>query len=288
VLQVSNKDEFNVVFGAGENPIDNDPIAELIRAELFFGRNIPGGGVVSEQDFQAFVDTTITPLFPNGLTIFDVDGQFRDSTGTVIEEESKAVTLLLEDTIANEAAIDQIIQTYIQQFNQESVLLAVNEALAVGFGAGKNLIDNDPTPEFIQVDLFFGRNIPTGGQVSEEEFQAFLNDVITPRFLAGLTVFDANGQFQDRSNTIVEEPAKVVRLLLEDSFANEIAIDEIITTYTEQFNQESVLLVVDEEITVAFDASPTADIPEPALVLGLVAVVLIIVRKPYTGQRTIN
>ncbi|NJN87513.1 MAG: DUF3574 domain-containing protein [Leptolyngbyaceae cyanobacterium SL_7_1] len=281
VLQVTNEDEFKVVFGAGENAIDNDPTAEFIRAELFFGRNIPGGGVVSENDFQAFVDTSITPLFPAGLTIFDADGQFRDSTGTIIEEESKTVILLLEDTVENEAAIDQIIQTYIQQFNQESVLLAVNEALAVGFGAGENLIDNDPLPEFIQADLFFGQNIPGGGQVSESEFQGFLDTVITPRFSAGLTVFDANGQFQDSSNTIVEEPSKVVRLLLEDSLANEIAIDEIITAYTQQFNQESVLLVVDEEITVAFDAeSPVADVPEPGLVVGLLMCGALAVLRP--------
>lgn len=279
VLQVTNRDEFNVGFGAGENVIDNDIIPEFIRAELFFGRNIPGGGVVSQEQFQVFVDDVITPRFPAGLTIVDTDGQFRDSSNTIIEEESKSITLLLEDTVENETAIDEIITAYIQQFNQESVLLAVNEELAVGFGAGENLIDNDPTPEFIQADLFFGRNIPGGGQVSEAAFEAFLDSVITPRFPAGLTVFNGNGQFQDSTNTIVEEPSKVVRLLLEDTIANETAIDEIITRYTQQFNQESVLLVVDEELTVAFDATHVADVPEPGLLLGLSALGIFVIAR---------
>ncbi|NEQ22460.1 MAG: PEP-CTERM sorting domain-containing protein, partial [Microcoleus sp. SIO2G3] len=192
-----------------------------------------------------------------------------DSTGTIIEEQSKGVTLLFEDTLENETAIDEVITAYIEQFNQESVLLAVNEEVAVGFGAGENLIENDLIPEFIQVDLFFGRNIPGGGEVSEEDFQAFVDSVITPRFPAGLTIFDADGQFLDSTGTIIEEQSKGVTLLFEDTLENETAIDEVITAYIEQFNQESVLLVVDEDVEVAFDASPSTSVPEPASILGL-------------------
>ena len=269
VLQVTNEDDLKVGFGVGENLIDNDPIPEFIEADLFFGRNIPGGGEVSEAQFQAFVDSFITPRFPAGLTIFDADGQFQDSTGTIIEEQSKEVTLLFEDTQENESAIDEIIAAYLEQFNQESVLLAVNEDIAVGFGAGENLIDNDPIPEFIEANLFFGRNIPGGGEVSEEQFQAFVDSFITPRFPAGLTIFDADGQFQDSTGTIIEEKSKEVTLLLEDTQENETAIDEIIAAYLEQFNQESVLLVVDEDVQVAFDASSNPAVPEPSSILGL-------------------
>jgi Protein of unknown function (DUF3574) len=282
VLQVTNEDELKVGFGARENLIENDPVPELIQTDLFFGRNIPTGGQVSEEQFQTFVDRSITPRFPAGLTIFDANGQFQGSTGSIIEEPSKVVRLLLEDTIENELALDEIIDDYIQQFNQESVLLAVNEDVAVGFGAGENLIENDPVPELIQTDLFFGRNIPTGGQVSEEQFQTFVDLSITPRFPAGLTIFDANGQFQDSTGTIIEEPSKVVRLLLEDTVENELALDEIIRDYSQQFNQESVLLVVDEDIEVAFDAEARRDIPEPRSIFGLLALgtVVVLVRQP--------
>jgi len=275
VLQTTNEDELKVGFGAGENLIENDLVPEFIQTDLFFGRNIPGGGEVSESQFQAFLDEVITARFPAGLTVFEADGQFQDSTGTIVEEQSKVVRLLLEDTVENEAAIDEIVNAYIEEFNQESVLLAVNEEIAVGFGAGEDVIDNDLIPEFIQTDLFFGRNIPGGGEVSESQFQAFLDEVITARFPAGLTVFDADGQFQDSTGTIIEEQSKVVRLLLEDTVENEASLDEIIIAYTQRFNQESVLIVVDEDIEVAFDAELPADIPEPAARLGLLAIAIL-------------
>jgi transcription termination factor NusB len=269
VLQVTNKDELMIAFGAGENLINNTPIPKFIEVDLFFGRNIPGGGEVSETQFQAFVDLVITPRFSARLTIFDAQGHFQDSTGIIIEERSKAVKLLFEDTLENENSLKAIIDAYVRQFNQESVLIAVNEDVAVGFGAGENLIDNDRIPEFIGVDLFFGRNIAGGGEVSETQFQTFVDRVITPRFPARLTIFDAQGQFQDSTGTIIEERSKAVKLLLEDTVSNENSLDEIIKTYIQQFNQESVLLVVDEDLEVAFDASASASIPEPSLIPGL-------------------
>ncbi|ELR99987.1 DUF3574 domain-containing protein [Gloeocapsa sp. PCC 73106] len=284
VLQVTNSDEFHVGFGPGENLIDNDPIPEFIQADLFFGRNIAGGGEVSEPEFQGFLDSEITPRFPDGLTIFDADGQFRDSTNTIIQEQSKVVTLLFEDTQTNETALDNIMEFYIQQFNQESVLLTVNEAVTVGFGPGENLIDNNPIPEFIQADLFFGRNIAGGGEVSEQEFQGFLDSEITPRFPDGLTIFDADGQFQDSTNTIIQEPSKVVTLLFEDTQTNETALDNIVESYIEQFNQESVLLVIDEDQEVAFDAPPNVAIPEPSPILGLFVLGVLGARK-VSGQK---
>jgi transcription termination factor NusB len=279
VLQVTNENELKVGFGAGENLIDSDLNPELIEVDLFFGRNIPGGGEVSKAEFEQFIDSTITPRFPDGLTVFDADGQFKDSTGTIIEEQSQVVTLLLEDTPENESEIDEIIQSYIEQFNQESVLLTVNEEIAVGFGAGENLIDSDVNPELITADLFFGRNIPGGGEVSEAELAEFIERTITPRFPDGVTVYDADGQFKDSTGTIIEEQSKVVTLILEDTPENEIAIDEIIQSYTEQFNQESVLLTVDEDVEVAFEASSKTSIPEPSSILALFALGTLAVKR---------
>jgi transcription termination factor NusB len=279
VLQVTNEDELKVGFGAGENLIDSDLNPELIEVDLFFGRNIPGGGEVSEAEFEQFVDSNITPRFPDGLTVFDADGQFKDSRGTIIEEQSKVVSLILEDTPESESEIDEIIQSYIKQFNQESVLLTVNEEIAVGFGAGENLIDSDVNPELITADLFFGRNIPGGGEVSEAEFAEFIESTITPRFPDGLTIFDADGQFKNSTGAIIEERSQVVTLVFEDTLENESEIDEIIQSYTEQFNQESVLLTVDEDVEVAFDASSKTSIPEPSAILALFALGTLAVKK---------
>jgi hypothetical protein len=248
IQQVSNQDDLIVNFDVGEDLIDNDHNPELIQVDLFFGRDISGVSEVSEQQFQSFVDNEITPRFPDGLTIFETQGQFQDSTGTVVEESSKVVSLIIEDTESNEVAIDEIASEYIKQFQQESVLQAVNEDVTIGFGVEEDLIDNDPNPELIQVDLFFGRDISGVGEVSEQQFQSFVDNQITPRFPDGLTIFDTEGQFQDSTGVVVEESSKVVSLIIEDTQNNEVAIDKIISEYIEQFQQESVLTVVDENI----------------------------------------
>ncbi|NJL54449.1 DUF3574 domain-containing protein [bacterium] len=253
VLEVVNADHLKVGFDEADDLIENDSTPELIQQDLFFGRNIAGGDEVSEAEFQAFIDAEITPRFPDGLTVYDADGQFLDSVGDLIQEPSQVVSLIFEDTVENERSIDQIIAAYKQQFQQESVLEVVNEAVNVGFGQSEDLIDNDPIPELIQTDLYFGRNIAGGGEVSEAEFQQFLDQEITPRFPDGLTVYDADGQFLDSTNTLIQEPSKVVSLIFEDTEENEAAVDQIIQAYKQQFQQESVLQVVDEDIQVAFD-----------------------------------
>ncbi|MGL5075246.1 MAG: DUF3574 domain-containing protein, partial [Waterburya sp.] len=90
-------------------------------------RDISGVGEVSESQFQSFVDNVITPRFPDGLTIFDTQGQFQDTTGTVVEESSQVVSLITEDTQTNETAINEIVSEYIELFQQESVLTVVDE-----------------------------------------------------------------------------------------------------------------------------------------------------------------
>ena len=163
------------------------------------------------------------------------------------------VSLILEDTEQNERSLYQIIDAYEDQFQQDSVLQVVNEEVSVGFGQGEDLIDNAPIPELIQVDLYYGRNIGTTGQVSDRQFRQFLRDEITPRFPDGLMGYNANGQFLDSSNQLIREPSNVVSLILEDTQANERSINQIIDAYKQKFHQESVLVVVDETLSIAFD-----------------------------------
>ena len=66
----------------------------FIRTELFFGRNRPNGIEVSQEEFADFLNETITPEFPDGLTVLDGIGQFRDSNGNTIQEKAKVLILL--------------------------------------------------------------------------------------------------------------------------------------------------------------------------------------------------
>ena len=98
--------------------------------------------------------------------------------------------------------------------------------------------------------LYFGRSIPQGGTVSPADWTAFLRDVVTPRFPAGLTTWQATGQWRDASGAIVREESFVLELIHPADARADTAILEIIAEYRRRFRQESVLRVRDRvEVT---------------------------------------
>ncbi|MGG6266838.1 DUF3574 domain-containing protein [Leptolyngbya sp. AN03gr2] len=94
----------------------------LNRTELLFGLSKPNGSVVTEKEFQRFVDQEITPLFPNGLTVLTAIGQFKDSNAKVIKEESKVLLLLYPFDGESNRRIEHIREAYRSTFQQQSVL----------------------------------------------------------------------------------------------------------------------------------------------------------------------
>ena len=91
------------------------------RCELFFGQSIPGGGEVSPAQWQAFVDREVTPRFPQGLTVLQAQGQWRNAQGGIEREASRVLVLLLPADEAQGPRIDELRTAYRQQFQQESV-----------------------------------------------------------------------------------------------------------------------------------------------------------------------
>ena len=100
--------------------------APMIEAQLFFGRNIGADVGVSERDWTEFLDGEVTPRFPNGLTVIDASGHWRDSeTGRLIREPSKVLTLLAEGGPTTLLLIREIVESYKERFHQQSVGLAI-------------------------------------------------------------------------------------------------------------------------------------------------------------------
>ena len=71
--------------------LSGEPFA---RTELFFGLSKSDGSTISEFHFRRFLRETVTPLFPDGLTVLSGLGQFRDSSGQIIREGARLVILL--------------------------------------------------------------------------------------------------------------------------------------------------------------------------------------------------
>ena len=94
-------------------------------------------------------------------------------------------------------------------------------------------------------DTFFFGLSTSRGPVSQAEWDAFLRDIVTPRFPDGLTYWEANGQWRGGRNELVRERTMVLQIIHPDNFQNESAVQEIIGRYKAQFEQDSVLRLRD-------------------------------------------
>lgn len=92
-------------------------------ARLYFGRSIAAGGSVSDAAWRDFVDREVAPRFPDGFTVADGAGAWRNATGDTIRERSKVLTIVIADAKGEHAKLDAIRAAYKTRFHQESVLL---------------------------------------------------------------------------------------------------------------------------------------------------------------------
>jgi hypothetical protein len=97
-----------------------------VKIELFFGLSISGGGNVTEPEWKNFTSSQITPRFPDGLTVYDASGQWRDASGDIIQEGTKVVVLITNNSRDNFLLVDEIREAYKSEFQQESVLLVTS------------------------------------------------------------------------------------------------------------------------------------------------------------------
>lgn len=101
----------------------------MLTAELLFGRKIGDRIGVSETAFRRFIDEEVTPRFPDGLTILDASGQYRDNErGAVIREPSKLVLIAISDEAENRGKLAAITEAYKRSFSQQSVGLILKPA----------------------------------------------------------------------------------------------------------------------------------------------------------------
>jgi hypothetical protein len=102
-------------------------------AELFLGRNIGERLGVSDTAFRGFLDQEVTPRFPDGFSVVDAKGQYRDQEKSAITREpSKVLVIAIPDGAASDPRVAAIADAYKARFKQQSVLTTVRAA-CVGF-----------------------------------------------------------------------------------------------------------------------------------------------------------
>jgi len=103
----------------------------MTEAEMFFGRDIPGGGEVSDDDWSKFANDVIAAEFPGGFSVSDAQGAWRDAkTGGAVHERSKIV--LVDGRASPDFAkkLRRIAESYRARFHQDSVGVITREVCA--------------------------------------------------------------------------------------------------------------------------------------------------------------
>ena len=94
----------------------------VLRVELFFGRAVPGRPPVSEADWRGFLADSLTPAFPDGLTVYRASGQWRDpATGGVAGEDTFVVMVATPEADDLAGRIEAVARRYRERFDQRSV-----------------------------------------------------------------------------------------------------------------------------------------------------------------------
>jgi|SRR4028118_384285 Protein of unknown function (DUF3574). len=123
LLLANSVGSFRKVYAQTPQPLlPSSNVEVFTRDELFFGRNKLGGEIVSDAEWQQFLDAEVTPRFPDGLTVVDAYGQYLNSARILTIEKTKILILIYKETPEKNQAIKAIIDSYKRKFNQESVL----------------------------------------------------------------------------------------------------------------------------------------------------------------------
>jgi hypothetical protein len=98
--------------------------ATTVETTLYFGLDIPGGEKVNEEDWTDFLATVVTPRFPDGFTVIDAYGQWRDpsvANAQIVRETTKVIVIVRPASDEADARVFEIKSLYMTRFGQKSV-----------------------------------------------------------------------------------------------------------------------------------------------------------------------
>lgn len=99
-----------------------------VREELWLGSEIPAGGEVTEEAWEAFVAEEVAPRFPDGFSVLEAAGHWRHPDGRAVREQTRVLVVLRAagDTAA-EREVAEIAEVYATRFGQDAVLRTTDD-----------------------------------------------------------------------------------------------------------------------------------------------------------------
>jgi hypothetical protein len=103
-------------------PASQQPMLDI---ELLLGR-----GKAGDARWRAFLAREVTPRFPDGLTVYETTGQWRDPATQKIAREKSRVLRIITPANPVQDKITAVADAYKQQFRQKSVGIVTREVCA--------------------------------------------------------------------------------------------------------------------------------------------------------------
>jgi Protein of unknown function (DUF3574) len=102
-----------------------------------------------------------------------------------------------------------------------------------------------------RTELYFGTARAGGTRMTEDQYQQFMDEQVTPRFGDGLLLLSGRSQFAGTNGKIVREPSRVLILFYPNGAEGNAAVKEVMTAFTRTFQYETVQRV-DSRACVSF------------------------------------
>lgn len=119
---------------ATPDPVSPCPIAgksPLISVTLYFGRAIAGRAPVTDAEWDRYVQSDLAPRFPDGFTVTDATGQWRNpATGLAEHEQTKVVQAVLKPDNSVAARVGMVSDAYRRLFHQDAVGVVTSNVCA--------------------------------------------------------------------------------------------------------------------------------------------------------------
>src|SRR4051812_3837462 len=103
-------------------PTSQQPMLDI---EFMLGR-----GKASDARWRQFLAREVTPRFPDGLTVYETTGQWRDPATQKVEREKSRVLRIIAPANTAPDKIAAVADAYKQQFRQKSVGIVTREVCA--------------------------------------------------------------------------------------------------------------------------------------------------------------
>ncbi len=122
--------------GAASGPSVTAPINESwVRTEIHCALaplDSEGLGLAAaEGTWRTFLDEEVSPRFPEGFSVLDAYGQWREETGsTILRERSKVLVIVYADTAARRAGIEALCAAFKKRTGEKGVLVVTTPVTA--------------------------------------------------------------------------------------------------------------------------------------------------------------